>query len=346
MSPDPGNAETRVSLILTLLNEEHGLEKLMRALLEQSRLPDEIVIVDGGSRDRTPDLLHDYARRYPLLRVYIEPGVNIARGRNLAIERATGGIVAVTDGGCIPGPHWLEEITAPLRTDENVAAVSGRIVVDAASRFERFSGLLSMPEPDSVAQRSMFYGRSSAFRRRLWQKVGGYPDWLYTAEDSLFALRARQLGFKVVHAPRAELYWRPRPTWWKVAKMFFLYGRGNGRINWGSPRGSLYWLRYHALWAVTLALGAALPYLWLATAATWIFLYHHMVGPSIRRVRERSDDPWRELYVPALVFVRNIATNLGFLYGHYEFKRDPEFRMKLAQYTAGGAAGTADSAVR
>jgi len=67
--------------------------------------------------------------------------------------------------------------------------------------------------------------------RRLWERVGGYPEWLYTAEDTLFALAAGRLAeYKVVYAPASVLYWRPRPTLRKMARMFYLYGRGNGRI--------------------------------------------------------------------------------------------------------------------
>ena len=101
----------------------------------------------------------------------------------------------------------------PLLEDAALDAVGGRFVVDSRSRFEHYAGKLSLPDPVAAKQSGMFYGRSSAFRRRLWERVGGYTDWLYTAEDTLFALGAGRLAeYKIVYAPASVLYWRPRPT--------------------------------------------------------------------------------------------------------------------------------------
>ena len=55
-----------ISLIATVLNEGQSMHRLMQSLVEQTRLPDEIVIVDGGSRDDTVAILHSYADRLPL----------------------------------------------------------------------------------------------------------------------------------------------------------------------------------------------------------------------------------------------------------------------------------------
>ena len=69
----------RISVICTVLNEGESIRRLMDSLVAQSRQPDEIVIVDGGSRDNTVAVIQEYADRLPL-RVLVEPGANISAG--------------------------------------------------------------------------------------------------------------------------------------------------------------------------------------------------------------------------------------------------------------------------
>ena len=59
----------KVSLSLTVRNEQASIETLMDSLLNQSRRPDEIFVVDNGSSDRTLQLLQAYNVKYPCLTV-------------------------------------------------------------------------------------------------------------------------------------------------------------------------------------------------------------------------------------------------------------------------------------
>jgi len=305
----------------------------LEALLCQSRAPNEIVIVDGGSTDGTSEIIEEYAKRHSPLHFYVELDVNIARGRNIAVQRASYPVIAVTDVGCLPHRDWLRELVRPLMEDETIQAVAGSFEVDWRNNFEFFSGLLCMPQDFHNEETRLFYGRSSAFRKTLWEAVGGYPEWLYTAEDTLFAMRAKQLGFKIAYATKSAVAWRPRSTLRKLAKMFFLYGRGNGRINRGSLKGTLYWLRYHALWAGTLVFGIAFPWLWLLTLATLGFLYVILILPVLRKVRQTTGNLSREFYVPLIVITRNLSTNLGYLLGKCEYHFNPVYREKLRAYS-------------
>jgi len=82
----------KVSVILTVLNEGPGMADLLDALLAQTAPPDEIVVVDGGSTDDTLKLITNHAQGDPRLKVHVEPGVNVARSRNIATSRAEGTI--------------------------------------------------------------------------------------------------------------------------------------------------------------------------------------------------------------------------------------------------------------
>lgn len=322
----------KVSVILTVLNEGGSIAEVLDAILAQSHSPDEIVIVDGGSSDDTLSVLQSYAERYPQLKVYVDSGVNIARGRNLAISRAQGDIIAVTDGGCRPEPDWLRELLAPFEADLEVSAVAGNIIPLGESRFEFYCGLLSVPNPASDSQQGMFYGRSSAFRRSMWAKVGGYPEWLYTAEDTLFAIRAQHLGFNIVYAPASRIYWRPRPSLRKMAKMFYLYGRGNGRIHHGELSGAWYWQKYYLAFALSLLAGFLEPWFWLPSGLVGLQLFRLVALPNLNLVKHQPGVAFdRFLYVPMIAWTRNFSTNLGFVRGWLEYRRG-DFKQRLDDY--------------
>ncbi len=323
----------KITLITTVLNDEEGIKNLFDALLCQIRMPDEIIVVDGGSKDKTVTTVESYIAKFNQLIILQASNTNISQGRNLAISNASYPIIVVTDAGCRPEKHWVLEITKPLLDNNEIAAVSGKVIPETSSVLEYYSGLLSLPDHTTKEQEELFYGRGSAFRKTLWENVGGYPEWLYTAEDSLFALAAKKQGFSILHNPKAIIYWRPRNSLRKIAKMFFLYGKGNGRILWGGDiQGVFYWLRNHGVLLLSFLLGFIYPFTWLLTVFLALYLYKLIAYPSLIKIRKIDNDWRREIYVPLITFTRNISSNLGHLFGFIEYKTNPIFKTNLDKY--------------
>ena len=107
------NIAVTVSLIITVRNEAESLPRLLDSIAAQTRAPDEIVIVDGGSTDATLAVLRDAATRVPL-KIISQPGANISQGRNIAIRAARGDIICATDAGVRLDSCWVEELTRPF----------------------------------------------------------------------------------------------------------------------------------------------------------------------------------------------------------------------------------------
>ncbi|MDO9161089.1 MAG: glycosyltransferase [Methylococcaceae bacterium] len=323
----------KITFITTVLNDEKGINSLFDGLLEQSTRPDEIIVVDGGSKDNTLAKLESYLDKFTLFKIIQAPNTNISQGRNLAILNASHPIIVVTDAGCRPDKNWIFEISKPLLDDSEIYAVSGKVISETSSVLEHYSGLLSIPDHTTKEQEELFYGRNSAFRKTLWEQVGGYPEWLYTAEDSLFALAAKKRGFSISHNPKAIIFWRPRNSLRKIAKMFYLYGKGNGRIAWGGDiKGTLYWLRNHGVLFLSFLLGFIYPFAWIATALLTLYLYKLIALPSLIKIRAIDKDWRREAYIPLITFIRNLSSNLGYLSGFIEYKNNPIFKENLDKY--------------
>lgn len=219
----------RVSVILTVLDEASSLPRLLDTLAGQTRLPDEVIVCDGGSTDGTRQLLEDEGR-LPL-QVIHHPGANISQGRNLAIEAAGGDVIAVTDAGVRLDPRWLEAITAPF-DDPAVQAVAGGFVSAPETLFETAMGATVLPEMDEIDPAAFLpSSRSVAFRKRVWEAVGGYPEWLDYCEDLILDIRMRQRFGPFVFVPQALVYFRPRSSLRAFWKQYWRYARGDGKAN-------------------------------------------------------------------------------------------------------------------
>lgn len=228
---DSGRREPKVTLIATLLNEGETLEAWWESIRAQTRLPDEVVVVDGGSSDGTAEKLRSLAARSPFpVRVEILAGCNIAQGRNHAIALASHRIIAVTDGGCILSPSWLENLMRPMREDPGILLVAGFYQPLCESWFQELSACATLPLPWEIRPgRFMPSSRSLAFDRGVWEKVRGYPEWLDIGEDMYFNHAWKREGVPHALAKDALVYWRMRENLPSLLKQYFLYARGDGR---------------------------------------------------------------------------------------------------------------------
>jgi glycosyltransferase involved in cell wall biosynthesis len=228
-----------VSLILTIYNEERSLATFLSSILAMTTLPAEMVIVDGGSTDASVEILEAFRQSVTdifTVTIIADPTCSlrfssspIAKGRNAAIRQAQYGIIAATDAGCVVAPEWLDEITRPMLEGPEIQMVGGWYQPLATTFFERCQALVVIPPLSSVNRETFLpSSRSVAFRRSLWETVGGYPEVSYTAEDTLFDLQVRRVTGAVVFADRAVVFWRMRPSIGVFLRMNYRYGFGEG----------------------------------------------------------------------------------------------------------------------
>ncbi|HYE37069.1 sulfatase-like hydrolase/transferase [Methylocaldum sp.] len=323
-------AEMRFSIIATVRNEAASIRDFVDSLLNQSRVPDEIVIVDGASTDGTREILEDYAAR-GWLRVISRP-CNIAEGRNLGISAATGTHLAVTDAGCRVDPDWLANIAQCFEAIPRPDVVAGNFRFETHTPFEEAVVLATFqPNRDeTLAARYFPSSRSVAFTKVAWEKAGGYPEWLYAAEDTLFNIRMRQLGFRFAFCRDAIVRWRPRESWRALARQRINFSRGNARVGIGTS-GYLINLRIHGAIAALLVSG----FWFLPTIAVALALFgwhiHKHLWPQV--LRTTSPDDWRmRLRVLAVMEFVRIVNVHGFLRGRWDRITDPTYVEQQIQY--------------
>src|SRR3989344_199791 len=198
----------KVSFIATVFNEAPAIDDLLDSLDDQTKSPDEIVIVDAGSKDGTVEKIKRHLLyRQGKIKLLVKPGANRSVGRNLAVKAARNELVAVSDAGCRLKPDWLKLITAPLRK-KAVDAVAGFYLPEVENVFQLSSAcFLVVPEKKIDPKTFLPSSRSVAFKKSAWAKAGGYPEKLKFAEDLVFAKRLRQ-HTRMVTQKTALVHWR------------------------------------------------------------------------------------------------------------------------------------------
>lgn len=102
----------KTSLIVTTYNRPDALARILVALENQTRLPDELIIADDGSGPETFEKIAAFLSNppYEMYHVWQEDrGFRAARIRNKAIRKATGEYIIFLDGDCIPHPRFVED---------------------------------------------------------------------------------------------------------------------------------------------------------------------------------------------------------------------------------------------
>jgi glycosyltransferase involved in cell wall biosynthesis len=187
----------------------------------QTRTDWELVVVDDGSRDGTPDIAERIADRR--IRVVREPkNVGPAAARNRGISLARAPLVCTLDSDDLWLPRYLETMAGTL--DSNPAAsvaFTDAWVLDGATRRVRKTSAMSYlnppePSPDDTQTflvellRRNFVYNSVAARTESLRAVGGYDERLWVGEDWELWLRLAAAGFRFVRIPQLLAVYRER----------------------------------------------------------------------------------------------------------------------------------------
>jgi GT2 family glycosyltransferase len=305
----------KVSLVATVKDVGPALDEFLASLARQTRQPDEVVIVDGGSADGTDEAL----RAVSEVTTLSEPGANIARGRNVAARAATHDVLAVTDPDCVLAPDWLERLLEPIERGADVAAGAYRPI--ASSTFE-WSTASWIPEPDELRPGWMPSSRSLAIRRAAFEAAGGYPEWLDVGEDMYLNHRLVESGARVELAPEAVVFWRMRPDLQALWTQYVRYAEGDAIAGMYARRHAARFAAYGVAAAALVTgrrslmlgvIGGTAVHAWAPIRRTW------------RRLPQGSPERLRSVaMVPALMAFVDVAKMWGYLRGLAGRGRSPD----------------------
>ena len=184
-----------ISVVIPAYNEENFLPATLKSIQNLSRKPDEVIIIDGGSTDKTAKIGKSYNAK-----VFTVEHRGIGYARQKGLENATCDIVTYTDADTVVPKDWLTKIEKSLSMPGVSAVYSGYNVTDAwlvywfyinyiCPFIFYFSHILGIPVGG---------GQNIAFWRKKGIESGGFPTDFKSVEDFEMLKRLKTVG-KVIY---------------------------------------------------------------------------------------------------------------------------------------------------
>lgn len=189
-----------ISVIVCAYNEEHYLGPCLQSLRSQSRPPNETIVIDNASSDRTGDV----ARNEAGVRVIVEPRKGLVVARERGRREATGEVLVYVDADCRAPRLWLERIERRFTRDASLIALSGNYRFydwDWWGRTLLRAYDFTLGPATHVLVKYIlrigvvFYGGNFAVRGEALERIGGFDTSIeFHGEDTNLGRRLSRVG--------------------------------------------------------------------------------------------------------------------------------------------------------
>jgi glycosyltransferase involved in cell wall biosynthesis len=210
-----------VSVVVAVYDERRHIEECLDTLLAQRYQPLEVIVVDDGSRDGTPDVVARFREVRLLRRAHLGAG----SARNAGAGVARGEILVFVDGDMAFPPEWVERMVAPMLEDGAPGTFTREILVANGHRRWARAHQLGRGLPVDRHFRDGFPDRWDIFRavwRREFERVGGFDEIGHGEDVTL----GRKLGVQAHAAPGAVCRHYEPDTLVDIYRSARWYGRG------------------------------------------------------------------------------------------------------------------------
>ncbi|MEL7625985.1 MAG: glycosyltransferase family 2 protein [Anaerolineaceae bacterium] len=229
-----------ITVILPIRNEANYINRCLDAVLAQDIQQEqlEMLVVDGMSEDRTPDIVMEYQKANPNIQLIQNPGKIVPTGMNEAIRITTGEIIIRVDGHCVISPDYVSNCIRHLQED----------AVDAVGGPMQTIGEDFISEVIALVMSSKFGVGDSSFRtetgqtklvdtvpfpaytREIIERVGLYDEELVRNQDDEYNYRIREAGGKILLAQDVRSTYFSRGSFAKLWKQYYQYGFWKVRV--------------------------------------------------------------------------------------------------------------------
>jgi succinoglycan biosynthesis protein ExoA len=226
-----------VSIVIPCYNEERTIRELLQAICAQTYPITglEVVIADGSSTDNTRQVINDFKADNPQLKISVvdNPKRIIPAGVNVAIRASHGEIIIRLDGHSKPYPEYVAKCVEAL--EQKLGDNVGGIWEIKPSRETSLAACIALAaaHPLGVGDAQYRLGKQGgvvdtvpfgAFRRSLFDQLGGFNEELLTNEDYEFNTRIRKNGGVVWLDPSIRTIYLARGNLGELAKQYYRYG--------------------------------------------------------------------------------------------------------------------------
>lgn len=207
-------AAFRIAVVIPAFNRAHLITDALDSIARQTRLPDEVVVVDDGSQDGTYDIVDNWQKSHSLnLKLIRQANRGVANARNQAIKNATAELIAPLDSDDVWLPNHLQVLELAFQVHPQLILCGGNTErMDDVPYFKRVSYTAELFDEiaydedehglrvirgsayTSLVNGAYVHTSSCMFPKQAAESVGYFDEQLRSFEDNLFFLRLAKKG--------------------------------------------------------------------------------------------------------------------------------------------------------
>lgn len=313
-----------VSIIVPVRNEEKHFANCLEAIVEQDYPSHrfEVLVVDGLSTDRTPEIAAQFRDRFSNIRLLKNPKGTSSTAMNIGIRNAKGEVIVRVDGHSYIERDYIAQCVLHLRATgaQNVGGplqaraegFVGRAIAFAIT-FPFGQGSPSRYAKEERYIDSVFLG---AFPREIFDQVGLYDERLVHNQDYELNYRIRAAGGKILCTPAIRSRYYVRENLLDLAKQYFRYGFWKWRVIRKHPRSVMARHLVAPLFvSALLTSGLLAPLVYGFRHLFLLILLSYLAASFMASLYLASRKGWRYLPILPLVFATiHLCWGLGFIW--------------------------------
>jgi len=232
-----------IAVVMPVLNEGRYVGGTLDQLYMQDYPMDrvELVVADGGSADRTREIVNSYANRFGSLKLLDNPPRRPSSGRNIGVKNSTAPYIMVLDGHShLPSKSLLRDMLQIFESSSADCLCRPQpLTPPDISEFEksvalcRASALGHKPGSEIYADTEGEVDPTSSgamYRRSVFDQVGYFDEQFDACEDVDFNYRVHQHGLKAWTSPKLTVCYYPRSSIPGLWRQMVRYGQGRYRL--------------------------------------------------------------------------------------------------------------------
>lgn len=231
-----------VAIIIPTLNEEKFISRCLDSVIAQTYPFEEmdVMVVDGGSGDRTKEIVGEYQQRYPNVRLINNPGKIQSIAFNIGVDNSTAPYIVRLDAHAFYKPYYIEGCVKGLKENDKRGNVGGLwdIQPQSTSLWATTNAILNYSK-FGIGGATYRIGAEAgnvdtvpfgSFPRTMIEKIGGMREDLPRGEDNEYNSRIKKAGYSIYFDPRIECIYYARPTLKASCKQMFANGESIGHL--------------------------------------------------------------------------------------------------------------------
>jgi glycosyltransferase involved in cell wall biosynthesis len=208
--------QPKVTLLICTRNRAAALKRCLDAISvqEMAEVNGELVLVDNGSSDETPQLMQAFKATAPFpVEIVKEPIAGLSRARNAGLAKAKGEVIVFSDDDCYLAPGFLVVASRAFESGQ-FQFCGGRILLYdptdspyGCMTKEKFA----LFPPNSFINAGEIQGTNMVFHRRVIERIGSFdtllgPGTPFRGDDIEYCGRALMAGFSGAYVPELVVY--------------------------------------------------------------------------------------------------------------------------------------------